>query len=125
MNEIVLRSVGRKDITGSWLSGFYVLRMILDAKAMGHKEQYQSMRNAVLGAETLVVDDLLSAARTVEGKIFLETVYAHRADHGLPTITTVTIPDSKAEVTKLVEKAFGKVFSQRLTAQTRNYRVKA
>lgn len=119
-NEIILRyGPPRADLSAAWLSGFWMLRMILDAKDLGQKEYYSTLRNQMFQISLVVVDDLLSAVEHPGGRALIQTVYAYRWDHQLPTITTVTTPEAGADVGKLIEKAYGKTFKERLALSSR------
>lgn len=119
-HEILMRYGSAADMTIGWLSGFWTLRMILDAKTLGSKESYVTLRNQMFNHALLVVDDLLSAVDTEGGRNFVETVYAFRADHGLPTVTTITTPEAGSDIEALVQKAYGKGFASRLLEQAKN-----
>jgi DNA replication protein DnaC len=118
MNEIMMRNLGKADMTASWLSCFYILRMIMDAKSLNRYDMYTSMRNAAFQDDVLVVDNLLAASNVDGGLNFMRTVYSYREDHCLPTITTVTTPEAGMEIGPLIEKVFGKEFTERLKYNT-------
>lgn len=117
-NEILMRYGNRADMTAGWLSGFWMLRMILDAKQMNRSETYTTLRNQMFNHSVLVVDDLLSAVECDGGKSFMETVYAFRYDHRLPTITTLSTPEAGCDTGPLIDRAFGKKFRERLSLTT-------
>jgi DNA replication protein DnaC len=70
-NEIVLRSQGVKDITASWLSTSWMLKIILDYRDLKHSEGYNNLRNNMMKHELIVVDDLLAAGHVEGGGPFL------------------------------------------------------
>jgi DNA replication protein DnaC len=115
MNQLVTRFVGQSDVTATWLSGFWVLRMIMDARHFNRSDQYTTLRSQVLTSSIVVVDDLIAGSEIEGGRNFIETVYAYRDDHCLPTITTIPLPDAKADVGRVIEKAYGKKFRERLS----------
>src|SRR3954467_15997804 len=117
-NEIALRSQIKSlaDIQMSWLSCFWILRIIIDARVMGRHVQYPSLRDCMLKKDLVVVDDLLAAKELEGGVSFTHPVYAYRYDHNLPIITTVTTENEN--FMKEIETIYGKSFVQRLRMTT-------
>jgi DNA replication protein DnaC len=113
-NEIASRSQAKSlaDIQMSWLSCFWILRMIQDARDLGRQEMYTSLRDSMLKSDLVVVDDLLAAKEVQGGVGFIHTVYAYRYDHNLPIITTITTENNG--YWQEVEAIYGKSFVQRL-----------
>lgn len=113
-NEIVTRSDGRQDVSCSWLSTFWMLRLMLDHRDGKNFDTYQALRNNVMRHQLVVIDDLLGAQNLEAGVPFIHSVYAARYDAGLPTITTITTDASDA--LRQVQNVFGRTFAQRLQA---------
>ncbi len=112
-NEITMRSEGVQDITVNWLSGFWMLQVILDHREW-KSEGYHTLRNAMFKNDLIIVDDLLSAEHIPGGVAFMHTVYASRYDNGLSTITTIT--SSTSDYMGEVKRVYGKNFVERLQA---------
>jgi DNA replication protein DnaC len=123
-NEIVLRSQANRfaDIQVSWLSCFWVLRLIQDARDLSRTDTYVGLRDAMLKNDLVVVDDLLAAAEVPGGVPFIHTVFAYRYDHNLPTITTVTT--SASSPFPEIAKVYGRNFRDRLVETTDAYLVR-
>jgi DNA replication protein DnaC len=120
-NEIASRSQVKSlaDIQMSWLSCFWILRMIQDARDLGRQEMYTSLRDSMLKNDLVVVDDLLAAKEVTGGVQFIHTVYAYRYDHNLPVITTITTENNG--FWQEVEAIYGKSFVQRLRMTTEGF----
>lgn len=114
-NEIVTHcGNGSLDVTCSWLSTFWMLRLILDHKDTKNFDAYSTLRNNMLHHKLVVVDDLLGA-KSVDGGIpFMHMIYATRYDAGLPTITTISTESS--DVWRDIQNIYGRNFVERLRA---------
>jgi DNA replication protein DnaC len=118
-NEIVTRSMAKRyaDLNVSWLSCFWVLRLIQDARDLSRQDTYPALRDAMYKHDLLVVDDLLAAEHVPGGVPFMHTVYARRYDQNLPTVTTLTVPDGK-NWQREVTRVYGHNFLDRLQLST-------
>jgi hypothetical protein len=115
LNEITLRYSEHYDISTAWISTFWTLPLILDARHFKNEDKFYYLRNKAHDAEIIVVDDLLAAGDVEGGRNFIWSLYEYRNQHQKPTITTVT---SKAkdqdDVWRSIEKIFGKFFAVKL-----------
>lgn len=122
-NEIVARSEGLRDVSCSWLSTFWMLRLMLDHRDGKNFETYQALRTNMLRHQLVVVDDLLGAQNVEGGVGFIHSIYAARYDAGLPTITTITT--EATDPWRQVHNVFGRTFTDRLRATSSGLTIQA
>lgn len=87
LNEITMRYSNRMGVSTGWLA-IRGLHWLMDAQAKGG-DSYTAMRNRVLNVKLLLIDDLFQLPPSSKHRWFLESLYQHRFDQKLPTITTL------------------------------------
>lgn len=119
LNEITLRYAGVYDLSTAWISTFYSIPQLLDARSTGESEKYFFLRNRFHQADLVVVDNLLAAAKVEGGKQAIWSLYDYRDQHQLPTITTIDVTYSdQAKVWDRIEKSFGRYLVHKLRSNS-------
>jgi hypothetical protein len=87
MNEITMRYSNWSAVSTAWLA-IRGIHWMMDARSKS-TEAYQAFRNRVMNAKLLLVEDLFLLGPSSEHRWFLESLYQHRFDNKLSTITTL------------------------------------